>query len=61
MAARATVTPRKSDNKPVINHEEQVRIRAYEIYLQRNAHAQEGSDVEDWLQAEAELRGPEEK
>jgi hypothetical protein len=32
---------------------EEIRIRAYEIYLQRGA--QPGSEVEDWLQAEREL------
>lgn len=35
--------------------EEQIRRRAYEIYLQRGG--EEGYDVEDWLRAEAELRG----
>lgn len=34
---------------------EEISQRAYEIYLERGgAH---GSDVEDWLQAERELRG----
>jgi len=33
--------------------EEEIRIRAYEIYLQRGA--QPGSEVEDWLQAEREF------
>ena len=34
---------------------EQIAARAYEIYLTRGASS--GSDVEDWLQAERELRG----
>jgi hypothetical protein len=34
-------------------HEEQIRIRAYEIYLQRGG--QPGYELEDWLQAEREL------
>ena len=32
---------------------EQIRVRAYEIYLARGA--QPGHDVDDWLQAEREL------
>jgi len=39
-------------NQPTI---EEISQRAYEIYLERGgAH---GSDIEDWLQAERELRG----
>jgi len=34
-------------------HEKEIRIRAYEIYLQRGG--QPGSELEDWLQAEREL------
>jgi hypothetical protein len=33
--------------------QQEIRDRAYEIYLQRGAQA--GSDLEDWLQAEREL------
>ena len=33
--------------------EQEIRNRAYEIYLQRGA--QPGYEVEDWLQAEREL------
>ena len=33
--------------------EEEIRNRAYEIYLQRGA--QPGCELEDWLQAEREL------
>jgi hypothetical protein len=33
--------------------EQEIRDRAYEIYLQRGA--QPGYEVEDWLQAEREL------
>jgi len=36
--------------------QEQIRCRAYEIYEQRNRT--EGHDLEDWLQAEAELTAP---
>lgn len=34
--------------------EQEIRNRAYEIYLQRGA--QPGYELEDWLQAERELR-----
>jgi len=34
--------------------EDDVRLRAYELYLQRGATP--GNDVSDWLQAERELR-----
>ena len=34
-------------------HEQDIRIRAYEIYLQRGG--QPGNELEDWLQAEREL------
>ena len=34
---------------------EQIQNRAYEIYLERGGN--QGSDVDDWLQAERELNG----
>jgi hypothetical protein len=41
-------------SKPIpIDLEEEVRRHAYQIYEQRGATP--GSDVEDWLQAEAEI------
>ena len=49
MAARAT--------KPLIETlslEEQIRRRAYERYLERGREP--GSELSDWLQAEAEIR-----
>ncbi len=38
---------------PHSTREQEIRIRAYEIYLQRDG--QPGSELEDWLQAEREL------
>jgi hypothetical protein len=35
--------------------DEQIQKRAYEIYLERGGA--DGSDVDDWLQAERELGG----
>lgn len=41
-------------SKPIpIDLEEEIRRRTYQIYEQRGAAP--GSDVEDWLQAEAEI------
>jgi hypothetical protein len=34
-------------------HHQKIRIRAYEIYLERGE--QHGCDLDDWLQAEREL------
>jgi hypothetical protein len=39
--------------------EERIRHRAYELYLQRGN--QPGSEIGDWLQAEAEIRRAEEE
>jgi len=35
--------------------EETIRLRAYELYEQRNCEP--GHDLDDWLQAEAEILG----
>jgi Protein of unknown function (DUF2934) len=43
----------KSEGSVHSAREQEIRIRAYEIYLQRGG--QPGHDVEDWLQAESEL------
>jgi Protein of unknown function (DUF2934) len=37
------------------NLEEQIRTRAYELYEARGH--EEGHDLEDWLEAEAEITG----
>lgn len=36
-------------------HDEEIRRRAYEIYLERGQ--QPGREVDDWLQAQRELEG----
>ena len=38
------------------NVEEQIRVRAYELYLQRGGHG--GSPEQDWLRAKEEICGP---
>jgi hypothetical protein len=56
MAAQASIFSKKQQNRRTdrpVPTAEQIRARAYEIYLQRGE--QTGSEVEDWLQAEAEL------
>ncbi|HEY3839958.1 MAG TPA: DUF2934 domain-containing protein [Bryobacteraceae bacterium] len=53
MAARALASPKKTVTQPV-PLEEKIRQRAHELYLQRGC--EDGHDVEDWLQAEAEVR-----
>ena len=49
---RSTGAKVKSEES-VIDFEEQIRCRAYEIYERRGG--QDGHDIEDWLQAEADL------
>jgi len=46
-------TPQNQPKQPTIT-EHDVRLRAYELYLQRGATP--GDDLADWLQAERELR-----
>jgi hypothetical protein len=43
----------EKERLPQPRHEQEIRNRAYEIYLRRGA--QPGYEVEDWLQAEREL------
>jgi hypothetical protein len=52
MAGRAPIAPKPSkENLPL---EEQIRDRAYELYLKRGG--EDGSELDDWLQAEAEIQ-----
>ena len=39
--------------------DERIRLRAYELYVQRGNES--GSELEDWLQAEEEFRSAEEQ
>lgn len=41
------------DRLPQAASEQEIRLRAYEIYLRRGA--QPGHELEDWLEAEREL------
>jgi hypothetical protein len=46
--------PQKVEPKQATITEDHVRLRAYELYVQRGAIP--GDEVSDWLQAERELR-----
>jgi hypothetical protein len=52
-AKELTVTERKM-HKEQLSLEDQIRCRAYELYEQRGRT--EGHELEDWLQAESELK-----
>jgi hypothetical protein len=54
MAMKTSAEP-KTANQPL---EEKIRMRAYQRYLERSG--QDGSDLEDWLQAEIEIQEEEE-
>ena len=47
--------PTETERRQTPEIEEQIRHRAYSFYEQRGR--QEGHDLDDWLQAEAELTG----
>jgi hypothetical protein len=61
MAGRAPVVPKKSKAVSLPSEQltnelplvEQIRLRAHEIFLQRGG--QDGTELEDWLQAEEEI------
>jgi len=65
MAARATVTAAKPAESSVYQPfpgitqaqsysiEERIRVRAYELYLERGGA--NGSSIDDWLRAETEI------
>ena len=46
---------RNGGSTVVVNIDEAIRQRAYELYQQRGS--QDGNAMEDWLRAEAEMRG----
>jgi hypothetical protein len=53
----AEVSHAEAEELPVENSacDEEIRCRAYEIYLERGQQA--GGELDDWLQAERELEG----
>jgi hypothetical protein len=44
---------KKSKSKPQLSVQEQIALRAYEIYLQRNGAP--GDPMQDWVRAEQEI------
>lgn len=54
MAARKDKTKQSTVDIKSDPSEEQIRVRAYEIYLARNGGP--GDELSDWFEAEAELR-----
>ena len=44
---------KRSSDAKALPLEEQIRLRAYELYIQRGNES--GSESDDWLQAEEEL------
>jgi hypothetical protein len=52
-AAGGSTAPRPNGSAPVMDDD--IARRAYDLYLARGC--ERGHDVEDWLQAERELRG----
>ena len=56
-AAQTTLAPKSDEPTVLIPIEQQIRQRAYELYEQRGRT--DGHDLDDWLQAECEIRGTE--
>jgi hypothetical protein len=61
MATQAPIPPKKQQTRKerqkvtAMPVDDQIRLRAYELYIQRNGES--GSEIDDWLQAEAEFNG----
>ena len=53
--ATATDRPHQNAPPPAVTNGSDIACRAYELYVARGR--EDGHDVEDWLQAERELRG----
>ena len=54
MPARTASKSPASVQQHVLNLEDEIRRRAYELYEQRGK--EDGRDLEDWLQAEEEIK-----
>jgi len=55
----AAPAPAKERPKETLSLEERIRQRAYELYIQRGNES--GSELDDWFQAEEEIRRAEEQ
>jgi hypothetical protein len=58
MASKATMSSHVSHTELIIS-QEKIAMRAYEKWLKRGQL--HGSDIQDWLEAEAELRAESKK
>lgn len=47
--------PYSREPDSAVDKEERIRLRAYELYIERGRL--DGHDMDDWLQAEAEILG----
>jgi hypothetical protein len=54
-AAETTLAPKSDEPTLLIPIEQQIQQRAYELYEQRGRT--DGHDLDDWLQAECEIKG----
>jgi H+-transporting ATPase len=54
-APQTTLAPKSDEPTVLIPIEQQIQQRAYELYEQRGRT--DGQDLDDWLQAECEIRG----
>jgi Protein of unknown function (DUF2934) len=54
----SALAPKSDGVTVVIPIDQRIRQRAYELYLQRGRT--DGHDLDDWLQAECEIKGTEE-
>lgn len=56
LTSRVAVSPEATSNKQVLsNVEERIRLRAYQLYLERGGNG--GSPEQDWFRAQEEIRG----
>ena len=55
----AAPAPAKERSKETLSLDERIRQRGYELYVQRGNES--GSEVDDWFQAEEEIRRAEEQ
>jgi Protein of unknown function (DUF2934) len=51
----STLAPKSDEPTVLIPMEQQIQQRAYELYEERGRT--DGHDVDDWLQAESEIKG----
>ena len=51
----STLAPKSDESTVLIPIEQQIRQRAYELYEQRGRT--DGHELDDWLQAECEIKG----